>query len=256
MNHEIVLLVEDNPDDANLTHAVRQTETSPVAVQKTSTHERKLIMKQPLHALIVEDSDDDCRLLVRELARSDYDVTHKRVETAVDLSLALVRETWDIIFCDYTLPRFGAGNALAIAKDTGLDLPFIYVSGTLGEETAVEAMKAGAHDYVMKDNLTRLLPAIARELREAECRRDYRRLEAERQQLIIQLQASLAEVKRLSGLLPICARCKNIRDEHAHWQPIETYIQHHSAATFTHGLCPDCFGTLYPELEKPHTAEH
>lgn len=213
-------------------------------------------MKQPLHALIVEDSENDYRLLVRELSRSDYDVTHTRVETATDLSLALVHETWDIIFCDYTLPHFGVGNALTIAKDTGLDLPFIYVSGTLGADTAVEAMKAGAHDYVMKDSLTRLLPAVARELREAERRRELHRLEAERQQLIIQLQASLAEVKRLSGLLPICARCKKIRDEQSRWQPVETYIQHHSAATFTHGLCPDCFGTLYPELEKPHYAGH
>lgn len=124
-------------------------------------------MKVPLHALVVEDSEEDTRLLVRELKHGNYEVTYERVETAETLRQALTRETWDIILCDFAFPRFSGQEALRIVKESGLDLPFIYVSGTIGEDVAVEAMKAGAHDYVMKNNLARLVPAVERELRDA-----------------------------------------------------------------------------------------
>ena len=134
-------------------------------------------MKPLLRALIVEDSEDDTRLLLREIERSDYEIVHERVETAEALSAALDRESWDILFCDYTLPRFSGEAALEIVKERDLELPFIFVSGTLGEDVAVRAMKAGAHDYVMKDNLTRLVPAMERELGEANVRRQHRQAE-------------------------------------------------------------------------------
>jgi PAS domain S-box-containing protein len=131
-------------------------------------------MKAPLNALLVEDSEEDTRLLVRELKRGNYEVTYERVETAESFKRALARETWDIILCDFAFPRFSGQEALRIAKESGLDLPFIYVSGTIGEDVAVEAMKAGAHDYVMKNNLSRLVPAIERELRDARERIQHR----------------------------------------------------------------------------------
>jgi two-component system, cell cycle sensor histidine kinase and response regulator CckA len=128
-------------------------------------------MSKPLHALLVEDSARDAALLLEELERGDYTVTHERIETAAALKAALERGSWDIVFCDFTLPHFSGKAAFKIVKDSGLDLPFIYVSGTIGEETAVEAMRLGAHDYVMKGNLARLVPAVERELREVEMRK-------------------------------------------------------------------------------------
>ncbi len=135
-------------------------------------------MGKDLRALIVEDSHDDTALLVRALERGGYAVRHERVDTAAALRAALNARPWDIVFADYTMPRFDGVSALKVLRDTGLDLPFIFVSGSIGEDTAVEAMKAGAHDYIMKANLKRLLPAVERELREAELRRAHQQAEA------------------------------------------------------------------------------
>jgi two-component system, cell cycle sensor histidine kinase and response regulator CckA len=134
-------------------------------------------MNSQLRMLIVEDSENDLLLLLRELRRGGYVLDYERVETAVEMQAALDRQTWDIVIADYTLPRFSAPAALQLLQQQHQDLPFIIVSGTIGEETAVAAMKAGAHDYLLKDNLARLVPAVARELREAQER--LRRLEAE-----------------------------------------------------------------------------
>jgi PAS domain S-box-containing protein len=110
-------------------------------------------------------------LLTRHLSRAGYDLNSERVETAAAMSAALESQEWDVILCDYSMPHFNALAALALLKETGLDIPFIIISGTVGEAVAVEAMRAGAHDYLMKDNLMRLAPTIARELQEAENRR-------------------------------------------------------------------------------------
>ncbi|MBA3695247.1 MAG: EAL domain-containing protein [Methylotenera sp.] len=129
---------------------------------------------KPLRALIVEDSEDDAELLVNELRHADYNVLHTRVDTAVGLKNELSKSTWDIVFSDFTMPQFDAFDALEILHSTKLDIPFIIVSGTIGEDRAVNVMKAGAHDYVLKGNLKRLVPAIQRELREAEVRHERR----------------------------------------------------------------------------------
>ena len=128
-------------------------------------------MPEPLRVLIVEDSEDDAALLVRELRRGGWMPHFARVETAEEMRAALDHEPWDLVVADYALPQFSAPAALAVLKERGLDLPFIIVSGTIGEDTAVAAMKAGAHDYLMKGNYARLVPALQRELREAEERR-------------------------------------------------------------------------------------
>ncbi len=131
-----------------------------------------------LRVLIVEDSEDDVILIARALRRGGYELTLKRVDTVAAMRDALTQQEWDVVIADYSMPRFDGLAALALLQKSGRDLPFILVSGTIGEETAVAAMRAGAHDYVMKDNLTRLVPAVRRELQEAGVRRARRQAEA------------------------------------------------------------------------------
>ncbi len=134
-------------------------------------------MAKPLRALIVEDSEDDTDLLLRELRHGGYEPAHARVDTPEAMSAELSARAWDIVFSDFTMPRFNAFDALALLRQTGLDIPFIIVSGTIGEDRAVIAMKAGAHDYILKGNLKRLVPAVERELREAHMRKERRMAE-------------------------------------------------------------------------------
>jgi class 3 adenylate cyclase len=134
----------------------------------------------PLHVLIVEDSEGDADLILAELRRGGYDPIFERVETGAAMNAALGRKTWDVVLADYTLPHFSAPAALRLVKDRGIDIPFIVVSGSIGEETAVAAMKAGAQDYFFKGHLRRLVPAVERELRDAEERVTRRGLEAQR----------------------------------------------------------------------------
>ena len=128
----------------------------------------------PLRVLLVEDSEDDALLLLRELKRGGREVISERVDTPEAMRADLEAREWDLIISDYQMPQFSGPAALGLLQETGKDLPFIIVSGTIGEELAVAAMKAGAHDYIMKDNLHRLVPAIERELREVETRRERR----------------------------------------------------------------------------------
>jgi PAS domain S-box-containing protein len=282
---------------------------------------------------------------------------------------ALDRQEWDVVLCDYQMPGFGVGPAMEILRKRGLDLPFIVVSGAIGEELAVDLMKAGAHDFIVKGRLSRLIPAIERELRDARARREQRlsreklsylaaivdsaeeaiigqtmdgtittwnagaerlygytdaeavgqpasiivpeaereqaialfsrlqqgegveqfesvrlrkdgvpvdvlltlsairdgtgniigassiaydvterkRMEAERTHLIAHLNEMLSKVKTLSGLLPICASCKKIRDDKGYWQQLETFVREHSGAEFSHSICPECMKRLYPQ---------
>jgi PAS domain S-box-containing protein len=328
---------------------------------------------RPLRVLLVEDSAPDAELLVRHLESSGYDLRHQRVSNAARMEEALDGEQWDLVLCDYTLPNFSVVQAIELLKKKKLDLPFIVVSGTIGEKLAVEVMKAGAHDFIVKDNLTRLAPAIDRELREAKVRAqraadleklfylaaivdstgeaivsqnldgiittwnagarqlfgyteeeavgqsvfliipeslrstrdeifeklragkpiepfetkrlrkdgvevdvylaispikgvdgrlvgasaisyditERKKMEEERTKMIQQLNETLSKVRTLSGLLPICANCKKIRDDKGYWQKLETFVHEHSDAEFSHSICPDCMEKLYPDFSKP-----
>lgn len=133
---------------------------------------------KPLKVLVIEDSETDALLLVEQLRAGGYAPDARRVDNAEDLMDALDKQKWDIIFSDHSMPRFSSTEALEIVRSSALDVPFIIVSGVIGEEAAVAAMRAGAQDYLMKGNLARLVAAVARELAEAEERRAHR--EAER----------------------------------------------------------------------------
>jgi PAS domain S-box-containing protein len=325
-------------------------------------------MATMLRVLIVEDSEEDALLFTHELQQGGYEPISQRVDCTQAMNAALAAQQWDLILSDYSMPQFSGPDALAVCRQHNLDIPFIVISGRIGEETAVKMMKAGAHDYLMKHQLARLVPAVKRELiaaQERAARRDsetarahlasivescddaiisksldgtilswnrgaervygYRaeeiigrsisvlipserhhemeevrvliehgecmerfetmrvrkdgqsidvaitispikadgkisgaavitrditerkRQENERLKLIQDLRAALTRVHTLSGLLPICASCKKIRNDHGYWEQVETYIKNRSNADFTHGICPDCITRLYPE---------
>ncbi len=132
---------------------------------------------KPLKALIVEDSKDDAALLLRHLSNEGYEVQSEIVHTAAEMEAALDQSEWDVILSDYVMPGFTGLDALAVLKESGLDIPFIIISGTIGEDVAVEAMRIGVSDYLRKDNLTRLAPAIERELENASRRRALKQAE-------------------------------------------------------------------------------
>jgi diguanylate cyclase (GGDEF)-like protein len=132
---------------------------------------------KPLRLLLVEDSENDALLLVEHLRAGGYAPDFKRVDSAETLNSALDHSEWDMVIADYTMPGFSGTAALSIVRSRGLEVPFIFVSGTIGEEIAVDAMKNGADDYIIKNNLNRLIPAINRELRDAEVRRERTRAE-------------------------------------------------------------------------------
>jgi signal transduction histidine kinase len=136
----------------------------------------------PIRVLFIEDSDDDTLLQVRLLKQASYDVVFERVEDSDSLAKMLDR-TWDLIISDHSMPHFNGTEALRMVRERGLDVPFIFVSGTIGEDAAVAALKVGAQDYLMKTNLHRFIPAVQRELRDAETRRQHQRLENQVHQL-------------------------------------------------------------------------
>ena len=151
-------------------------------------------MPHPLRLLVVEDSADDAELLVRELQRGGYAAICERVETTAAMGAALARQAWDLVISDHSVLQFDSLAALTVLKASGADIPFIIVSGTIGEEQAVEAMKAGASDYLVKGKLARLIPVVGRELADAEQRRARRAAEQalreREQQAVLELAAA------------------------------------------------------------------
>lgn len=145
----------------------------------------------PLSLLLVEDSPDDAELVLRELRREGIDPIFEQVASGPTLEEALRRKHWDVIFSDFNMPGFDAFAALAIRQRLAPDTPFIVISGTIGEAAAVSLLKSGADDYVSKESLARLAPAVRRELREAEQRRARREAEAERERLLEELARAL-----------------------------------------------------------------
>lgn len=140
-------------------------------------------MKEDLRILLIEDSEDDALLLIRELKKSGYEPFYERVDTEKDL-ISSLEKSWNIVISDYSMPSFSGMSALKILKEREIDIPFIIVSGVIGEDTAVDAIKAGANDYLMKNNLKRFVPAVERALRETEGERERKRAEERYRKLV------------------------------------------------------------------------
>ena len=155
-----------------------------------------------LRLLLIEDSEEDALLLMREINRGGFDIRHQRVETPKAMAEALASEPWDLIISDYTLTHFSGLAALKLFQQKGLDLPFIIVSGKSGEDVVVRAIKAGAYDYILKSRLSRLVPAIDKGLREAAVRRERKQAEEAR---ITELKQSEEKLRKgyteLAGIL-------------------------------------------------------
>ena len=155
-------------------------------------------MDIPLRVLIIEDSDRDVALEVRALKAAGYRVTYAVAETAAEMNAALIKQAFDIVISDHGLPQFDAPGALAVLKQSGLDIPFIIVSGAIGEETAVALMKAGAHDYVMKDRLPRLASAVERALKDAESLRGRKQAEEALKETLADLERSNRDLEQFA----------------------------------------------------------
>jgi PAS domain S-box-containing protein len=147
-------------------------------------------MVKLLHVLVVEDSENDAELLLDEIREAGYEPMSERVQTAQELTAALARHSWDAILCDYVMPQFSAPDALQIVRAKHPEVPFIVVSGVFGEEAAVKMMKAGASDYLVKTSLSRLIPAIEREIENAHTHRARAQAEASARYLAAIVESS------------------------------------------------------------------
>ena len=233
-----------------------------------------------LRLLLVEDSEDDAKLLFAELRRGGFVPEARRIETPEEMRAALQSGEWDLIVADYSMPRFSATAALRVLRAAGIDLPFIIVSGTIGEATAVAAMKAGAHDYIVKHDLARLVPAVRRELREAVVRRERNAAQAQimhmafhdpltglpnRLMLHERLKQALFEADRRRHLVAVMFldldRFKSINDALGHnvgdellklvsWRLKESIFGGDTVAR----LGGDEFAIVLPDLDKPDNA--
>ena len=208
-------------------------------------------MKSHLQVLIVEDVEDDLLLLLRELRRSDCGLDYVRVETAADMQAALDRQSWDLVIADYSLPKFSAPDALKLLQQRHLDLPFIIVSGTIGEDVAVAAMKAGAHDYIIKGNLTRLNPAVERELRDAEERQKRHTAEQALRESEARFRSMAAELHILSDALESAVEGISQLDSHG------CYIKVNAAYAALIGYSPEeTIGMNWELTVHPDDREH
>jgi CheY-like chemotaxis protein len=203
-------------------------------------------MEKKIRILILEDEDHDAELISRALRQSELAFTATRVATEAEFVHEIQHHVPDIILSDHGFPSFDGFAALSLARESCPGVPFLFVTGSLGEEVAIASLKNGATDYVLKNRLTYLGVAIQRALREVEEREARQRVEVERDGVLRELKEALAQVKTLSGLLPICSLCKNIRDHQHGWLPLEVYLQRHSDATLTQELCPDCTQRIPP----------
>jgi len=212
-------------------------------------------MGKPLRTLIVEDNEQDALLLLRELKRGGFDVTFERVDTPEAMSDALEQQRWDIVLSDYSMPRFSGPMALALLKELQLDLPFIIISGTVSEDIAVDALHAGAHDFMAKGKLGRLIPAIERELRDVALRGERSRMQ---QQLLI--SERMASVGTLAAGVaheinnPLAALMANLDFAAQDVAKLARDLHSHRSATDETGTCDgsaDWVAIRLRDIEEP-----
>ncbi|MCD6117842.1 response regulator [bacterium] len=199
--------------------------------------------------LLVEDNKGDARLIHemfvdQEGKGSILSRYHLEWEKSIHAATAaLNKKAVDIILLDLTLPDSSGLDTFKSIREHAGQIPIIVMSGLNDEKIAVDAVREGAQDYLVKGTVNSSL--LARSIWYAIERKS---LELEKEKLINELEEALSKVKTLSGLIPICANCKKVRDDEGYWNQVEVYIQNHSEAEFTHSYCPDCLKKLYPEL--------
>ena len=195
-----------------------------------------------LKIMIIEDSAEDTQL-AREMLddRADNHVLKRTDRLSSGLRL-LEEEPFDVLLLDLGLPDSTGFDALTQIRNQAPPLPVIILTGLSDEALAVKAICLGAQDYLVKGNFDAdsLYRAISYSI-------ERQRLKTERERLILELQEALSKVKQLSGLLPICASCKQIRDDKGYWTQVEVYMREHTEIDFTHTVCPECTKKLYPE---------
>jgi DNA-binding NtrC family response regulator len=190
-----------------------------------------------IRILIIEDNEGDAELIRRLLSKADnifFDTEHAELmSSGVTL---LEKQNFDLILSDLGLPDSVGVETLVKLHCRYPDIPMIVLTGLNDENTALAAVQRGAQDYLIKGqiNTSQLIRSI--------------RYAMERQKLITELEKRLKEIKTLQGLLPMCAWCKNIRDDKGYWKNLEAYIKEHSDAEISHGICPKCVKKVYPEL--------
>lgn len=197
--------------------------------------------------LMIEDDPID-QLAFKRLVKNEELSYNYTIAGSVSEAITILKnQRFDLIFSDYHLPD---GTAFEILN-LDINIPIILATGAGDEQTAVKAMKSGAYDYMIKDpdrNYLKVLPVtINKAIKQKKMEDEHKRWEEEREKLIKELQESLEKIRTLSGLVPICANCKKIRDDKGFWNEVEIYISQHSMAEFSHGICPDCMRELYPE---------
>jgi CheY-like chemotaxis protein len=219
--------------------------------------------------LLIEDAPADVELLERELRKGGLEFRARQVDSREAFLHELQHDPPDVILSDHGLPSFDGFTALALTRDRCPEVPFIFVTNSLGEEKAIEAFESGADDCVLKGRLSKLVPAVHRALRKAEERRVWKLVEADRERIVSELHDAVAKAKTPAvedrsalfspgqstmgeggeghkHLLPICAHCKKIRDSADAWHTLEIYFRKHFDVEFTHGLCPDCVPLFFP----------
>ncbi len=206
-----------------------------------------------IRILLVEDVRTEAEMIQRAMQSNNL---FAEVTCYSDPEEALARisdnpSSFDIVITDYTMPGMDGLELCQELLNRKVSLPLVILTGTGSEKLAVQALKAGVDDYIIKDiegGYLELLPVVISDVINNFQNRIARiKAEEDRENLIMQLQDALAEVKKLSGLLPICCSCKKIRDDKGYWNQIEPYIEKHSEALFSHGMCPDCVKEIYPE---------
>lgn len=191
-----------------------------------------------MNILLIEDNPGDARLIRESLRETGRGTVLVHVETMKDAEKEINNGRFDVLLLDLSLPDTRGLNTVAAANAVAPNIPIVVLTGLDDETLALEAVRIGAQDYLIKGQT--LGPLLMRAMTYA----------IERQRLTLELKEALATVKKLSGLLPICASCKKIRDDTGYWTQVEEYIEERTDASFTHGLCPDCVQRIFPEYAE------
>lgn len=207
--------------------------------------------REVLNILMNEDVVTDAELVKHELARGGLTFHFKRVDTREDFEQEIQRRTPDLILSDHGLPTFDGFAAVALARERCPEVPFIFVTGASGEEITIEAFESGVTDYVLKNQLSRLVPVVQRALTAAETKRHRPSAASEPEHPYQSPNYSCThQIKIPTNLRSICCDCKKIRDDNLQWKQFEIFLQEHFDIMFTHGFCPDCFERLQSELKS------